>query len=31
MQRWGLDAVLGADNLFLDRDSAFAALVGEAK
>ncbi len=31
MQRWGLDAVLGADNLFVDRDSAFAALVGEAK
>jgi SulP family sulfate permease len=32
MRRWGLDAVIGADNLFVDRDSAFAALVGgEAK
>ena len=30
MRKWGLDAVIGAENLFADRDSAFAALV-EAK
>jgi SulP family sulfate permease len=29
MRRWGLDALIGASNLFADRDSAFAALVGE--
>jgi SulP family sulfate permease len=29
MRRWGLDARIGTANLFLDRDSAFAALVGE--
>jgi hypothetical protein len=28
MRKWGLDAVIGAENLFVDRDSAFAALVG---
>ena len=27
MRKWGLDAVIGAENLFVDRDSAFAALV----
>ena len=32
VRRWGLDAVIGLDNLFVDRDSAFADLVGtEAK
>jgi len=32
MRRWGFDAAIGAENLFVDRDSAFAALVGaEAK
>jgi SulP family sulfate permease len=30
MRKWGLDAVIGPENLFVDRDSAFAALV-EAK
>ena len=30
MRKWGLDAVIGPENLFADRDSAFAALV-EAK
>ena len=29
MRRWGLDALIGAGNLFVDRDSAFAALVGD--
>ncbi len=28
MRKWGLDALIGAENLFDDRDSAFAALVG---
>ena len=27
MKKWGLDALIGAENLFPDRDSAFAALV----
>jgi hypothetical protein len=27
MRKWGLDALIGAENLFPDRDSAFAALV----
>ena len=27
MRKWGLDVLIGADNLFVDRDSAFAALV----
>ena len=27
MRKWGLDAVIGAENLFVDRNSAFAALV----
>ena len=27
IRRWGLDAVLGAGNLFVDRDTAFAELV----
>jgi len=27
MRKWGLDAVIGAGNLFVDRDSAFEALV----
>ena len=27
MRKWGLDTLIGADNLFVDRDSAFAALV----
>ncbi|MDQ6640356.1 MAG: SulP family inorganic anion transporter, partial [Pseudomonadota bacterium] len=27
MKKWGLDALIGAENLFVDRDSAFAALV----
>ena len=30
MRKWGLDAVIGPENLFVDRDTAFAALV-EAK
>ena len=28
MRRWGLDATLGSDNLFVDRDTAFAGLAG---
>jgi sulfate permease, SulP family len=28
MRKWGLDALLGAENLFVDRDTAFAELVG---
>jgi SulP family sulfate permease len=28
MRKWGLDAVIGPENLFVDRDSAFAALIG---
>jgi sulfate permease, SulP family len=28
IRRWGLDALIGSENLFVDRDSAFAALVG---
>jgi SulP family sulfate permease len=32
IRKWGLEATIGAGNLFVDRDSAFAALVGpEAK
>jgi SulP family sulfate permease len=32
MRRWGLDALIGTANLFVDRDSALAELVsGEAK
>jgi SulP family sulfate permease len=27
MRKWGLDALIGPENLFVDRDSAFAALV----
>jgi len=27
MGKWGLDALIGPENLFVDRDSAFAALV----
>ena len=27
MRKWGLDAVIGPENLFVDRDTAFAALV----
>ena len=27
MRKWGLDAHIGPENLFVDRDSAFAALV----
>jgi len=27
MRRWGLDGLIGAENLFVDRNSAFAALV----
>ncbi len=27
MKKWGLDALIGPENLFVDRDSAFAALV----
>ena len=27
MRKWGLDAVIGAENMFVDRNSAFAALV----
>jgi SulP family sulfate permease len=29
MRRWGLDSLIGNENLFIDRDSAFAALVGQ--
>ncbi len=29
LRRWGLDVLIGANNLFVDRDSAFAALVGD--
>jgi SulP family sulfate permease len=28
VRKWGLDAMLGAENVFADRDSAFAALAG---
>jgi SulP family sulfate permease len=28
MRRWGLDTLLGRENLFVDRDTAFAELVG---
>jgi MFS superfamily sulfate permease-like transporter len=27
MRKWGLDVHIGPENLFVDRDSAFAALV----
>jgi SulP family sulfate permease len=27
MRKWGLDALIGPENLFVDRDTAFAALV----